>query len=183
MSNQPPAPRPLGATELKRLQRQWRRLPAGRLHVLLDAVGNPFNVGSIIRTAAALRVEHLWRCGQVPSPGDSKVAKTALGTHRYLPSSHVPLDEALSTVASEGLRLVGVELADGAHPLFAADLGGDVCLAVGHEDRGLSATCLRACDEVVYIPHTGKVASLNVAQAAAMALYEVRRQHWSAATE
>ncbi len=77
-----------------------------------------------------------------------------------------------------GYRLVGVELADGAVPLHEALLGPAVCLAFGHEDRGLSPLTLAACDEVAFVPQLGKVGSLNVAQAAAMAMYEVRRRSW-----
>ena len=64
-------------------------------------------------------------------------------------------------------------------PLHEARLGDSVCLALGHEDRGLSAGVLAACDEVVFIPQLGKVGSLNVAHAAAIALYEVRRRSWT----
>ena len=55
-----------------------------------------------------------------------------------------------------------------------------MCLALGHEDRGLSTLTLAACDEVAFVPQLGKVGSLNVAQAAAMAMYEVRRRSWPA---
>ena len=79
-----------------------------------------------------------------------------------------------------GFRLVGLELAEGAVALQDATLGIDVCLAIGHEDRGLSPLTLAACDELAYIPQLGKVGSLNVAHAAAIGIYEVRRRHWSA---
>jgi len=76
--------------------------------------------------------------------------------------------------------LIGIELADTATPLHELDLTGDVCLALGHEDRGLSKGCLDACDAIGFVPLVGKVGSLNVATAAAMAMYEVRRQGWDA---
>jgi tRNA (guanosine-2'-O-)-methyltransferase len=49
---------------------------------------------------------------------------------------------------------------------------------VGHEDHGVSAAALAACDEAAYLPLAGKVGSLNVATAVAIALYEVRRREW-----
>ncbi len=64
--------------------------------MLLDDVQGPFNVGAIIRTAAAMRAEHLWLTGRTPEPGDTKVAKTALGTDRYL-------DVRRSETAIEGI--------------------------------------------------------------------------------
>jgi tRNA (guanosine-2'-O-)-methyltransferase len=50
---------------------------------------------------------------------------------------------------------------------------------VGHEDRGLSKAALDQVDELVYIPQLGRIGSLNVAVAAAIALAEVRRQGWT----
>jgi tRNA (guanosine-2'-O-)-methyltransferase len=77
------------------------------------------------------------------------------------------------------LRVIAIELTDGAVPLHEADLSGDVCLALGNEDRGCSAALLAAADLVAYIPQTGRVGSLNVAAAAAIALAETRRREWS----
>ena len=89
-------------------------------------------------------------------------------------------------VLTEGARSVGdlqpdvgIELSQGAAPLHEARLGDAVCLAFGHEDRGLSGPVLAACDEVAFIPQLGRVASLNVAHAAAIAIYEARRRFWS----
>ena len=141
--------RNLTPTELKRLHRGWRHSTDARLALLLDAVQTPFNVGSILRTAAALRVEHLWLAGSTAAPEDPKTQKTALGASRYL--TWTAVDDpgaAAAAVRAAGYRLVGVELADTAEPLHHVDLTGDVCLAVGHEDRGLSAACLAACDAV-----------------------------------
>ena len=64
-------------------------------------------------------------------------------------------------------------------PLHAAGIGGDICLAVGNEDRGCSPGLLAAADEVAYIPQVGRVGSLNVAAAAAIALAECRRREWA----
>ena len=173
--------RNLGDTELKRLHREWRRKTEDRLALLLDDVQTPYNVGSIVRTAAALRVEHLHLAGASVAPSHAKSHKTSLGTERYVDwTAHPSLAAAIDAVKDDGYRLVGVELADGAVPLHEAALGPDVCLAFGHEDRGLSALTLAACDEVAFVPQLGKVGSLNVAQAAAMAMYEVRRRSWPA---
>ena len=171
--------RNLRDTELKRLHREWRRKTEDRLALLLDDVQTPYNVGSIVRTAAALRVEHLHLAGASVPPSHGKSHKTSLGTERYVDwTQHPSLAAALDAVKDDGYRLVGVELTDGAVPLHEAQLGPAVCLALGHEDRGLSPLTLAACDEVAFIPQMGKVGSLNVAQAAAMAMYEVRRRSW-----
>jgi len=170
----------LTGTQLKRQHRDWRRRTEGRLALLLDSVQTPYNVGSILRSAAAFRVDHLWLVGATESPSHPKTQKTALGSQRYLTWTVVAsIDEAAAQVHEAGYRLVGVELAEGAAPLHELELPTDVCLAVGHEDRGLSKDCLALCDDLAYVPQVGAIGSLNVATAASIALYEVRRQEWS----
>ena len=173
--------RPLNPTEAKRLAREWRRRTEGRVSLLLDNVQNPFNVGSITRTAAALRVEHLYLVGTTPPPNHPSARKTGLGTERYLTwSEHPSVAQAMSAARDDGFSVVGVELTSAAKPLAEVDLTADVCLALGHEDRGLSAATLSSCETVGFIPLLGKVGSLNVAAAASIAIYEVRRQQWTA---
>jgi tRNA (guanosine-2'-O-)-methyltransferase len=177
--------RQLSPTEAKRLNRAWRRLTTARLGVLLESVSQPFNVGSIVRTAAAFGVECVWLCADTADPAHPAARKTALGTSRYLRFEHVAGPPAAAAAAAAeqvraaGLRLVAVELAAGAVPLHQAELGGDVCLALGNEDRGCSPALLAAADQVAYIPLAGRVGSLNVAAAAAVALAEARRREWA----
>lgn len=175
----PPGPTQLGMTEVKRLNRDWRRRTTGRLGMLLDSVGQPFNVGSIVRTAAAFGVEQIWLCGSTAPPQHPSARKTALGTDRLVVFEHVPsAAAAAAAAAADGYRVVAIELASDAIPLHDAPLAGDICLAVGNEDHGCSAALLAAADVIVYIPQPGKVGSLNVAAAAAIGLAEVRRQEW-----
>jgi tRNA (guanosine-2'-O-)-methyltransferase len=174
------SPRNLGNTDLKRLHRTWRRRTEGRVALLLDSVQTPYNVGAIVRLAAAFRVEHLHLAGATAPLSASGARKTSLGADRYVPSTtHPGLAAAIDAVKDDGYRLVGIELADEATPLHEASLGQDVCLALGHEDRGLSPLTLAASDEVAFIPQLGRIGSLNVASAAAIALYEVRRRAWT----
>jgi tRNA (guanosine-2'-O-)-methyltransferase len=171
----------LDGTGLKRLHRDWRRRTTGRLALLLDGLGTPANVGGIVRTAAAYRVEEVWLAGATPDLTSPSVQKTALGTDRYLVARRCPTGaEAVGAAQAAGFVVVGIELADEAVPLheLALPKDGPVCLAVGHEDHGLSKTCLEACDHVAYLPMLGRVGSLNVATAAAIALYEIRRRSW-----
>jgi tRNA (guanosine-2'-O-)-methyltransferase len=172
--------RSLGPTELKRLHRAWRRRTEHRLALLLDGVMTPYNVGSIVRLAAAYGVTTAWLAGATVPATHPGARKTALGTDRFvdLREGGTAL-EAAAAAKEEGFRLVGVELTAAARPLYEVDLAGDVCLAFGHEDHGLSAACLGACDAVAFLPLVGRVGSLNVASAAGIALYEARRQEWA----
>jgi tRNA (guanosine-2'-O-)-methyltransferase len=169
----------LRSVEQKRLHRAWQRRTGQRVALLLDGVQDPFNVGSIVRTAAALRVEHLYLSTHATTPAHPKVGKTALGTARYLEwSEHERVTDAAAAAHEDGFVIVGLELADESVPLFELDLAGDVCIALGNESNGLNDSALACCDSVGYIPQLGRVGSLNVAAATAVALYETRRQGW-----
>ena len=169
--------RSLGSTDLKRLHRTWRRRAEGRLALLLDSVATPYNVGAILRTAAALRVDDVFVCGRTADEHASGTQKTALGSQRFLTFHHHEAPSAaIDAIRAAGYRVVGVELAHGAVPIHEADLTGSVCLAVGHEDRGLSTVVTDAADLLAFIPQQGRIGSLNVATAASIALYEARRQ-------
>jgi len=172
--------RNLGPTDLKRLHREWRRRTRGRLSLLLDGVMTPVNVGSITRLAAAYGVERMWLAGATVGVDHPGAQKSALGTDRFVDVVRTPTAAAAAAEAhDQGFQLVGIELAEGAVPLFEAGVGPDVCLALGHEDHGLSAPCLAACDLLAYLPLVGRVGSLNVATAAGIAMAEIRRQEWS----
>jgi len=171
--------RQLGPTEVKRLNRSWRRVTQARISLLLESVSQPFNLGSIVRTAAAFGVEQIWLCGNTADPMHPSARKTALGTARHLRFEHVAGPaEAAAAVREAGLRLLAIELTDGAVPMHEAELTGDVCLALGNEDRGCSPGLLAAADQITYIPQVGRVGSLNVAAAAAIVLAEARRREW-----
>jgi tRNA (guanosine-2'-O-)-methyltransferase len=171
----------LNGTGLKRLHRSWRRENRFRLGVLLENIQSPFNVGSIVRTAAAMGAERLFLAGTTPDIRKPGVQKAAMGTDRYVEAAtFLTVGEAVRQAHDDGFRIVALELADRAVPLFAADLASDVCLLVGHEDRGVSAEALSLSDVVAFAPQLGRVGSLNVASALAVGAYEVRRQGFAA---
>jgi tRNA (guanosine-2'-O-)-methyltransferase len=167
---------------MKRLHREWRRRTSGRVALVLDGVSSSYNVGSILRTAAAERVEHVWFTENATPPTHPAVRKTALGTERYLTWTVGGSGaDCVSAARAAGWRTVAVELAEGAVPLHSLPLrDAPVCLVIGHEDRGVSSAALDACDDVGYVPQLGRVGSLNVAVATALAVYETRRQEWAA---
>ncbi len=173
--------RSLSPTELKRLHRTWRRQTDLDLAVICDGVQNPFNVGTIIRSAAAYNSGSLWAVPPTPSLQHPKVAKTALGCERLITMAELPTGpDAVAAARDAGFKTVAVELAQGAQPIFEVDLGPRVCVVVGHEERGVHRDTLAAVDAVAFVPQLGKVGSLNVAQAATLAFYEAARQRWAA---
>ncbi|MGD9795197.1 MAG: TrmH family RNA methyltransferase [Acidimicrobiia bacterium] len=171
----------LDGTGMKRLHRSWRAHTSGRVSLILDGLGSPFNVGSIMRSAASYRVEQAWFSGATPPVESSGVQRTALGTDRYLDVHRMDSTvSAIEAATAAGYTCVALELTEDATPLhlLAPTLGPDVCLVIGHEDHGVSKPALAAVSAVTYLPMLGKVGSLNVATAAAIAIYELRRRTW-----
>ncbi|WP_233508513.1 TrmH family RNA methyltransferase [Spongiactinospora gelatinilytica] len=172
--------RQLRPTDVKRLNRAWRRSTEGRLALILESVTSPFNIGTIFRTAAAFGAERIWLAGNATPPTTQKAQKTALGTDRLVPwEEPAPTLSAVQAAREAGFTVVAVELSGDAVPLHQAPLGGAVCLALGGEDHGCSPALLEAAAAVCYIPQVGRVGSFNVGIAAAIAMAEARRREWA----
>jgi tRNA (guanosine-2'-O-)-methyltransferase len=173
--------RQLDGTGLKRLHRSWRGRTHGRLALVLDGLGTPANVGAIVRSAASFRAERLWLAGATPPLTAQGVQRTAMGTDRYVSAVAVTTGaQAVADAGDDGFVVVAIELTDDAVPLHELPLPADVALVVGHEDHGISRGSLEGADHIAYLPMLGRVGSLNVATAAAIAMYEVRRRSWTA---
>ncbi len=171
--------KPLSPTELKRLHREWKRSTDLRLALILDGVQKPYNVGGLLRSAAAYRTETVWAVPPTPSPAERSVAKIALGSERLLEWHEVQSGrDAVAEAKAAGYTTIAIELASSAAPLFEVDAGEAVCLVLGHEERGVHKETLAAVDHVAYLPQLGKIGSLNVAQAGTVAMYEIARQRW-----
>ena len=171
----------LSSTELKRLHRDWRRRTTRPLGLILEDLASPFNVGSILRTAAAFGVTHVWCTERVPDFHASNVQKAAMGSQRFFHLARTPdIGVALEHAAIEQFLCVGLELSSAATPLFTPPCPPTtpVAFVIGNEDRGLSKTALGLLENKCFIPQVGKIGSLNVATATGIAFYELRRQEW-----
>ncbi len=150
------------------------------LLLVLDGVQDPRNLGACLRTADAVGVHALI------VPKDRAVSltpaarKVACGAAETVPFQQVTnLARTLQELGEAGLFIVGAA-PEAAKSLYEADLTGPVAVVLGGEERGLRRLTRERCDCLVSIPLVGAVASLNVAVAAAVLLYEVRRQRWRA---
>jgi TrmH family RNA methyltransferase len=128
-------------------------------------VGDPGNVGTILRSADALGPAFVVLSAGCADPTGPKALRASMGA-----VFRVPLG---SFEEAPGRRLALV--AHGGQPLHEADLGGPVTFVVGAEREGLPESVVRSCEVRVSIPLEPGAESLNVAVAAALALYERRR--------
>lgn len=151
-----------------------------QLSVCLDRVRSAYNVGSVFRSSDSAGFTKIYLCGYCVVPPDHKLAKTALGAQDSIAwEHHCKTIELIRLLKGSGTYIVGFETTDNAVSLFNFILPTDkeyVCLVFGNEVTGLEADVLEECDAIVTIPHFGHKSSLNIASAAAVAMYEFKRQ-------
>jgi TrmH family RNA methyltransferase len=146
------------------------------LVVIACDVQDPGNLGAIVRVAEAGGASGMIAAGQSADPFGWKALRGSMGSALRLPMvRHPRIEEAMSQARRHGCRLVATAPRDGT-PLFCTDLRGPLALLVGGEGGGLSQALLAAADERVTIPMEPSVESLNTAVAAALMIYEARRQ-------
>ena len=146
--------------------------------VVLDQVTDPHNVGAILRSAAAFGARAVVTTERNAPPESGVLAKAAAGALETVPLLRVTnLARAIRQIAASGMWILGLD-AEGARTLAEAEPAGPCALVLGAEGSGLRRLTAEACDEIVRLPIASAVDSLNVSNAAAVALYElVRRSH------
>jgi 23S rRNA (guanosine2251-2'-O)-methyltransferase len=147
------------------------------LLAVLDRVTDPRNLGAVARSAEGAGATGI----VVPAHGSAvvtpAVARASAGAVEHLPVAVVTnLARYLEEVKGDDLWVYGAALGQGAVPMWETDLSGGVALVFGAEGKGLRPLVRRTCDALVSIPLAGDVESLNVSVAAALLLYEAKRQ-------
>ena len=156
-----------------------RRLAARERAVIvaLDRVSDPRNVGAVLRAAAAFEAAGLVLTERHAPPATGALAKAAAGALEHVPLVRVTnLARALGRLRDEGFWCLGLD-ATGGEALSAAELPAKCLLVLGAEGAGLRRLTKERCERLLHIPAGGEVESLNIAAAAAIALYEWSRQN------
>lgn len=148
------------------------------IYLILDNIRSTHNVGSILRTADAAGVAHVFLCGVTPSPVDrfgrdrGDVAKVALGAEKSVPWSYEKeTNEIILSLKEKGVVIVGVEQHKDSVPYNTLSYTRPVAFVLGEETKGLTKDTLGLCDLIVEIPMRGKKESLNVSVAAGIILF------------
>jgi len=145
------------------------------LVVIAADVQDPGNVGALMRTAEAAGATAMIACGATADPFGWKALRGSMGSALRLPVARSTIEEALNTSRELNVA-VGALTPRGGMAMFEADLRRPTALLIGSEGTGLAPAVMARADLQLSIPMESTVESLNVAVAAALVLFEARRQ-------
>ncbi len=159
-------------------------LPRHPVAVVLDNIRSAYNVGSVLRTADAARVAHVYVTGYTPTPEHPRVAKTALGAEHTVPWSHHPDPHGLlDRLRADGWTLAALEQTDAPTEIGTLPPAHfPLALVLGNEVAGVRQGILDRCDLALEIPQYGAKHSLNVAVAFGIAAFGLV-ERWRASEE
>ena len=143
--------------------------------LMLDGITSAENVGSIVRSCAALGVNSLVIAHETPHPFNRRALRVSMG-HAYMMKTHLHVDikESIKTFQKRGYRVYAAEVTPNSTPLAQVDVAPKWVLIMGHEGRGISQDILALCDEVVTIEMVSGVKSFNVGVAASLMMYRFK---------
>ncbi len=149
------------------------------LHVVLDGVEDPHNLGAIVRTAHAAGAAAIVIPERRAAPLTETAAKAAAGALAYLPVVRVTnVNKALEDLKERGYWIYGLD-ERGREAYDQVEFAKPTAIVLGGEGKGLHEHVAKKCDFLVRIPMAGSVASLNVSVAAGVVLFEWRRRNAS----
>lgn len=143
--------------------------------LVVASLQDPGNLGTIIRSAEAFGANGVLLSEGTVSAYNSKVVRASAGSVFRVPIANAKLESLLAELHERGLRLIATSSHKGV-PLHEADLHGPAAIFVGNEGAGIDKKLLGKMDELVMIPHSPRVESLNAGIAASIILYEAARQ-------
>ena len=155
------------------------RLPDNALVVVTESIEKPGNLGTILRSADAANVAAVIVCDRATDVHNPNVVRASTGTMFTVPVVEATSGEALAYLKARGFRiLAATPHAERLH--FEVDLTGNVAIALGAEQYGLTAKWMDGAELRVRIPMLGTADSLNVSAAATILVYEAVRQRIAA---
>lgn len=145
------------------------------MHLVLDAIQDPGNLGTIIRTAKAAGVDAIWLGKGTVDPYNGKVVRSAMGALFQMPLIQEDLTECLPFLKKRGFTIISASPRAGRY-YFELNYPEKAALLLGNEGRGINPNHYVWVDEEIQIPMPGEVESLNVSVTSAILIYEWVRQ-------
>ena len=144
----------------------------------LDGIRDPGNVGTLIRTADAFRIDGVILSCDSAELYNPKVVRSTMGSIFHLPIfDDVDLEKTIPALKKRNFKIFGTDVKEG-RDFDTLDCSGKICILIGSEAKGLNKKLLNLSDTIIRIPTYGKAESLNASVAGGILLYEVtKRKH------
>lgn len=139
--------------------------------LMLDMIQNPQNLGTLVRTAAAVGMHGIIMPQAKAAGVTPAVVHASVGATEHIRIAQMNLSQAIDILHDEGLWIIGLEGGDGTQMVQPKRLGGPLGIVVGNEGEGLRQLTRKACDELAALPMSGQVESLNAATAGSVMIY------------
>ena len=146
--------------------------------LVCDNISNAPNIGSLFRTADAFGIEKLILCGQDISLG-RRMTKTSRATEKIVKFEiHHNSLEVIKNLKAEKFEIISLEITDTSKAIdrFSFPISKPIAIVIGNENSGISKELIELSDAIVHIEMYGHNSSMNVVQAANIALYEITKQ-------
>jgi 23S rRNA (guanosine2251-2'-O)-methyltransferase len=144
--------------------------------IIADRITDVRNFGAICRTALCAGANGIIIPAHGAAQINSDAMKASAGALNLIPVCKEPnLKETIKFLKNSGIKIVSVT-EKGEQPYYSSELQGPVALIMGAEDEGISGEYLKLSDEIITIPMSGKLDSLNVSVAAGIVMFEVLKQ-------
>ena len=149
------------------------------LILILDSIQDPRNLGACLRSANAAGVDYVVINKDGSAPINGLVHKTSAGAINSLKIYHVTnLSRTIKEMKKRGIWVIGLD-GNSKSTIYDVNLTDSTAIVMGTEGKGIRRLIKETCDQVVTIPMSGHIESLNVSVATGIALFESRRQRES----
>ena len=146
--------------------------------VILENIRSAEDVGPVFRSADAFGIKEVFLVGITAQLNDrfgrlnSKIAKTALGAEKSVPSRYFKtIEEAIVTAKNDDYKIFSLEISNKSEPIKKVELKEKIALVLGNEATGVSAEAQNLSEKIVEIPMQGEKESLNVSVTAGIAMF------------
>lgn len=151
-------------------------LPECSLSLVLDEIQDPHNFGAMLRSAEVLGVDAIFIGTQNQVDVTSQVARSSAGAVNFVKLARAAsLLKLVRQLKSRGIAILGASEKAIRHP-SEANFHRSTAIVIGNEGKGINTAIAMECDDLVQIPQSGRINSLNAAVAAGILLYEATRQ-------
>ena len=156
---------------------EFNNIERSPIYLVLDSLKVAHNIGTILRLADALLIKKVYICGDTIVPPNYKIKRSSKGAERWVEWEYVKNSiDIIKKLKEQGVEITSVELANNSVNYTEYKPKKPVCLVLGREYDGVSKEVLEISDNIIHLPILGMCNSINVSNAASVALYYVYEQ-------